>query len=145
MHAARTTPRPPTPRRLAPVGDKTVARDCDGGHFSAAAGLVLRKDSDAQLGLTRALAAVLADAREARRLHFTAEDLRKQRLLHMAAGYEEANDATTWRPDPICTLLRARWPEPGAPWASQPTRARLAHSVSRTEISHIPSLFVVTP
>ena len=131
------TQRQPTPLRLAPVGDKTVALDFDGGRFSSDAGLVLRKEIDDQLGLTRALAAVLADARDARRIHFPPEDIRKQRIVHIAAGYEEANDANTVRHDPIFTLLLDRLPETGAPLASQPTRSRFENSVSRTEMSRM--------
>jgi hypothetical protein len=115
MHADRTTQRQPPPLRLASVGDKTVALDVDGGHVSSDAGLVLLKDIDDQLGLTRALAAVLADSRDARRIHFTVEDLLKQRIFHIAAGYEDANEATTLRHDPIFKLLLDRLPETGAP------------------------------
>ena len=132
MHAERTTQRHPPPLRLAPVGDKTVALDFDGGHVSSDAGLVLLKEIDDQRGLTRALAAVRADARAARRIHFPAEDLRTPRSLPMAAGDAEANAANPVRHDPSCTLLRDRWPDTGAPWASQPTIARVANSVSRT-------------
>src|SRR6266536_6527112 len=137
MQAALATQRQPTPLRLAPVGDKTVELDFDGGPLSSDAGLILLKDIDDQLGLTRALAAVLADSRDARRIHFTPEDLLKQRIFHMAAGYEDANDATTLRHDPICTLLLARLPETGAPWASQPTISRFENRVSRTEMSRM--------
>jgi len=84
MHAERATQRQPTPRLLAPVGDKTVELDFDGGRLSSDAGLVLLKDIDDQLGLTRALAAVLTDARDARRIHFTPEDIRKQRIFQEA-------------------------------------------------------------
>jgi hypothetical protein len=134
MHAALTTQRQPTPLRLASVRDKTVELDFDGGHLSSDAGLVLLKAIDDQLGLTHALAAVLADSRDARRLHFTSEDLRKQRIFQIAAGYEDANDANTLRHDPIFKLLLDRWPETGAPLASQPTISRFDNSVSRTEI-----------
>ena len=74
MQADRVPQRHPTPLILAPVGGKTVALDCDGGRLSSDAGLVLLKDSDEQFGLTRALAAALADARDARRSRFTPED-----------------------------------------------------------------------
>ena len=93
MPATRATQRQPTPLLLAPVGDNTVELDFDGGRLSSDAGLILLKDVDDQLGLTRALAAVLADARDARRIHFTLEDILKQRVLQIAAGYEDANDA----------------------------------------------------
>ena len=134
MHAELTTQRQPTPLRLAPVGDKTVELDFDGGHLSSDAGLVLLKDIDDQLGLTRALAAILADSRDARRIHFTSEDILKQRIFQIAAGYEDANDANTLRHDPIFKLLLDRLPETGAPLASQPTISRFENSVSRTEI-----------
>jgi hypothetical protein len=132
--AERTTQRQPPPLLLAPVEDKTVELDFDGGRLSSDAGLVLLKDIDDQLGLTRALAAVLADSRDARRIHFTPEDLLKQRIFQIAAGYEDANDANTLRHDPICKLLLDRLPETGAPLASQPTISRFENSVSRTAI-----------
>ena len=133
-HAELPTQRQPTPLRLAPVGDKTVELDFDGGHVSSDAGLVLLKDIDDQLGLTHALAAVLADSRDARRIHFTSEDLLKQRIFQIAAGYEDANDANTLRHDPIFKLLLDRLPETGAPLASQPTISRFENSISRTEM-----------
>ena len=75
MQAAITPPLHLAPLHLAPVGAKAVDLDFDGGRLSSDAGLVLRKDIDDQLGLTRALAAVLADSRDGRRIHFTPADL----------------------------------------------------------------------
>jgi hypothetical protein len=129
LQAARSTP-----LQLAPVGDKAAFLDFDGGRLSSDAGLVLLKDPDEQLGLTRALATVLSDPREARRVHFTQHDLLKQRVLQIAAGYEDANDANTLRHDPIFKLLLDRLPETGAPLASQPTISRFENRVSRTEL-----------
>jgi hypothetical protein len=115
MPADLATPCHPTPLRLAPIGGQTVELDCDGGRLSSDAGLVLLKDIEAQLGLTRALAAVLSDARDARRIRLTPEDILKQRILQIAAGSEDANDANTLRHDPIFQLLLDRLPETGAP------------------------------
>lgn len=102
-----------TPLHLAPIGDKAVDLDFEGGRLSSDAGLVLLKDPDEQLGLTRALAAVLSDPRDARRVNFPQHDLRTQRVLQIAAGYEDANDANTLRHDPIFKLLLDRLPETG--------------------------------
>ncbi len=113
------------PLHLAPVGDKAVALDFDGGRLSSDAGLILLKDPDDQLGLTRDLAAVLKDPRDPRRVNFTLHDLLKQRVLQIAAGYEDANDANTLRHDPIFKLLLDRLPETGTPLASQPTSRAL--------------------
>jgi hypothetical protein len=134
MQAAITPPLHLTPLHLAPVGAKAVDLDFDGGRLSSDAGLVLLKDPDEQLGLTRNLAAVLSDPRDPRRVHFTPRDLLKQRVLQIAAGYEDANDANTLRHDPIFKLLLDRLPETGAPLASQPTISRFDNRVSRTEL-----------
>ena len=134
MQADRAPQRQQTPLHLAPVGAKAVDLDFDGGRLSSDAGLVLLKDIDEQLGLTRHLAAVLSDPRDARRVKFTLHDLLKQRVLQIAAGYEDANDSNTLRDDPIFKLLLDRLPETGAPLASQPTMSRCENRVSRTEL-----------
>ena len=134
MHVALAAPCDPTPLLLAPIGGKTVELDCDGGRLSSDAGLILLKDINEQLGLTRALATALSDARDARRIRFTPDDLLKQRIFQIAAGYEDANDSNTLRHDPIFKLLLDRLPETGAPLASQPTISRFENSVSRTEL-----------
>ena len=130
------------PLDLAPVRDKAVALDFDGGLLSSDAGLMLLKDPDEQLGLTRALAAVLKDSRDPRRVHFTLHDLLKQRVLQIAAGYEDANDATTLRHDPIFKLLLDRLPDTGPPLASQPTLSRFENHVSRTELYRMARVLV---
>src|SRR5438105_14737673 len=130
------------PLHLAPVGAKAVDLDFAGGRLSSDAGLVLLKDPDEQLGLTRALAAVLSDSRDARRVNFTQHDLLKQRVLQIAAGYEDANDANTLRHDPIFKLLLDRLPETGAPLASQPTLSRFENRVSRPELYRMAQVFL---
>jgi len=134
MQAAMATPLQPAPLPLVPVGGKAVDLDFDGGRLSSDAGLVLLKDIDAQLGVTRNLAAVLSDPRDPRRINFTLEDLIKQRVFQIAAGYEDANDANTLRDDPIFKLRLDRLPESGAPLASQPTMSRFENRISRTEL-----------
>ena len=134
MQAAMATPLQPAPLPLVPVGGKAVDLDFDGGRLSSDAGLVLLKDIDAQLGVTRNLAAVLSDPRDPRRINFTLEDLIKQRVFQIAAGYEDANDANTLRDDPIFKLRLDHLPETGAPLASQPTISRFENRISRTEL-----------
>jgi Transposase DDE domain group 1 len=134
LPAAMATQLQPAPLPLAPVGTKAVELAFDGGRLSSDAGVVLLKDVDDQLGLTRALAAVLSDSRDVRRIHFTPEDLLKQRVFQIAAGYEDANDANPLRDDPIFKLMLDRLPETGAPLASQPTISRFENRISRTEL-----------
>lgn len=130
------------PLHLAPVEDKATLVDFDGGRLSSDGGLVLLNDPDDQLGLTRDLAAVLRDPRDPRRVDFTLHDLLKQRVLQIAAGYEDANDANTLRHDPIFKVLLGRLPESGTPLASQPTLSRFENRVSRTELYRLARVFV---
>ena len=95
IQADRVPQRHQTPLHLAPVRATAVARDCEGGRLSSDVGVLLRTDIDDQLGFTRDLAAVLSDPRDPRRVKFTRHDLLKQRIMQMAAGYEDANDADT--------------------------------------------------
>jgi Transposase DDE domain group 1 len=125
---------PLAPLPLAPVGAKAVDLAFDGGRVSSDAGVVLLKDIDDQLGLTRHLAAMLSDPRDARRVNFTLHDLLKQRVFPMAAGYEDANDSNTLRDDPIFKLMLERLPDTGAPLASQPTISRFENRVSRPDL-----------
>ncbi len=90
MHAEMASQLHQTPLPLAPVRAKAVALDCDRGRLAVDAGLLWRKDIADQLGFTRHRAAVLSDPRDARRVKFTLHDLIKQRVFHMAAGYEDA-------------------------------------------------------
>jgi Transposase DDE domain group 1 len=62
------------------------------------------------------------------------KDPLKQRVFHIAAGDEDANDANTLRHDPIFKLLLDRLPETGAPLASPPTIARCENRISRTDL-----------
>jgi hypothetical protein len=131
-----------SPLYLAPVEDKATLVDFDGGRLSSEGGLVLLNDPDDQRGFTRDLAAVLRDRRDPRRVHFTLHDLLKQRVWQIAAGYEDANDATTLRHDSIFKLLLGRLPESGPPLASQPTISRFENHVSRTELYRLARVFV---
>jgi hypothetical protein len=134
MPADVVTQRQQAPLNLAPVGAKTVTLAFEGGRWSSDAGVILLKDIDAQLAFTRNLAAVLSDPRDPRRINFPLEDLLKQRVFQMAAGYEDANDANTLRDDPIFKLLLDRLPETGSSLASQPTLSRFENRVSRPEL-----------
>jgi hypothetical protein len=142
MRAEMSTPLQQSPLHLSPVEAKVVDLNFDGGRLSSDGGLVLLGDPDDQIGLTRDLAAVLRDRRDPRRVNFTLHDLLKQRVLQIAAGYEDANDATTLRYDPIFKVLLGRLPESGPPLASQPTISRFENRVSRTELYRLARVFV---
>jgi hypothetical protein len=131
-----------TPLHLPPIEDKAILIDFDGGRLSSDGGLILLGDPDDQIGLTRALAAVLRDPRDPRRVDFTNHDLLQQRVFQIAAGYEDANDATPLRHDPIFKLLLGRLPESGPPLASQPTISRFENRITRTDLYRLAQVLV---
>jgi Transposase DDE domain group 1 len=93
-------------------------------------GLVWLREADAALGLSAALAAEIPEWRHRPGRHALVT-LIQQRLYQIACGYEDQNDATTLRHDPLLKQVCGRLPLTGAPLASQPTLSRLENAVNR--------------
>jgi hypothetical protein len=92
-------------------------------------GLVWLAEADTALGLSAALADQIPDWRTRRSRH-SLVTLIQQRLYQIACGYEDQNDATTLRHDPLLKQVCGRLPVTGAALASQPTLSRLENAVS---------------
>ncbi len=82
------------------IDNKPVLLDFEAGRLSSDAGLLLIGQVDQQLGLTHALASVLPDKRDPNRTRHSMEDLLRQRVFQIAAGYEDQDDSDTLRIDP---------------------------------------------
>jgi hypothetical protein len=83
------------------------------------------------VGVSAAFAAQVRDWRRGPVRHPLGLLLR-QRLLQIACGYEDQDDADTLRHDPLLKLVCGRRPyEPTADLASQPTLSRLENAVDR--------------
>jgi hypothetical protein len=93
-------------------------------------GLVWLQEADAVLGLSSSFAAEIPDWRTRRGQH-ALDTIVQQRLYQIACGYEDQNDATTLRHDPLLKQVCGRLPLTGAPLASQPTLSRLENAVNR--------------
>jgi hypothetical protein len=91
-------------------------------------GLVWLAEADAELGLSETLTAQIPDWRSRRGQH-SLQTLVQQRLYQIACGYEDQNDATTLRHDPLLKHVCGQLPVSGAPLASQPTLSRLENAV----------------
>ena len=98
----------------------------DGGEITTDAGLLLVREFDERLGLTAALRAAVPDPRDRRYVSHDVLTLLRQRIYQIAAGYEDANDATYLRHDPTLQSVAHRL---GAPLGSQPTLSRLENAV----------------
>lgn len=100
-----------------------------GGRLTSDGGLAWLAESDAALGLTEALAAVIPEWRTRKGRH-DVPTLVAQRIYQIACGYEDQDDADTLRTDPLLKHVCGRLPETGADLASQPTFSRLENAIS---------------
>ena len=101
---------------------------------SSDGGAVLLKAADRELGLITALAACLNDDRQEAKVRHEIDELLTQRIMAIACGYEDANDAARLACDPVHKLLVGRDPVEGEDLASQSTLSRFENSVDRKEL-----------
>ena len=127
---------------LFPIADKAVKVTFDGGQISSDGGLLLLREVERQLGLIKDLAALIPDHRDQRYIDHSYIDLLMQRVAQIAAGYEDGNDSTELRHDPIIKMMVNRAPEQGAALASQPTMCRFENAPSRTTLYRLAQVFV---
>lgn len=116
------------------VAKKPLVADFSGGQLSSDGGLLLLAELDRRLGLTATCAAQLRERRDPAKVQHPLLDLVRQRVFQIACGYEDANDATTLRGDPLFKSAVGRTPTQGAELASQPTFSRLENGVTRAEL-----------
>lgn len=86
------------------LGLRKVVADFSGGTLSSDGGVLLRRQVDQRLGLSRALAACFEDKRDLRYADHRVEELVAQRLLGLALGYEDLNDHDQLRLDPLLAV-----------------------------------------
>ena len=122
------------PLEASAVCKKPVYVDFSGGALSSDAGLLLLKEVDDRIGLTKAAAAVLSDSRDSRYTLHSTRELLRQCVYQIAAGYEDGNDSNALRFEPIIKMAAGRLPLSGAPLASQPTISRFLNRPSRAQL-----------
>jgi hypothetical protein len=114
--------------------ERPVVVQFDQPQISSDGGAILLKAADRRLGLTEALAACVQDERQAGKVNHEVDELLMQRVMAIACGYEDANDAARLASDPVHKLLVGRDPVKGEDLASQPTLSRFENSVGRKEL-----------
>lgn len=96
------------------------------------------KAAERRLGILRAFSECMEDDRQEGKVRHQLEDLLTQRVMAIACGYEDANDAAQLASDPVHKLLVGRDPrKPDEDLASQPTLSRFENSMDRKELFRI--------
>jgi Transposase DDE domain group 1 len=116
------------------IFDRPVVAKFDQRQGSSDGGAILLKAAEQRLGLTSALAGGLRDERQPGKVQHELRELITQRVMAIALGYEDANDAARLASDPIHKLLVGRDPVGGADLASQPTLSRFENAPDRKEL-----------
>src|SRR6266699_6562751 len=109
---------------LSPVQGKAVIARFDGGRLSSEGGLLALREIETRLGLADRLAACVKDPRAPERVVHRLAEIIRFRMLMIAAGYQDGNDADTLRRDPMFELALDRLPSDDE-LCSQSTISRL--------------------
>jgi len=86
---------------LSPVSVKTIVAKFDGGLLSSDGGILVLREIEQRLRVADRMASCIADPRAPDQITHGLADIIRFRLLMIAAGYEDGNDANTLRGDPM--------------------------------------------
>jgi hypothetical protein len=115
--------------RLSNVNRRQLVGDFLGGRLTSDAGVLLLREVDKQIDLTRRLAECITDYRHPGYVRHSIEQMLRQRIYAIAAGYEDLNDHSTLREDPVMQVVAER--DQGVPLASPSTLCRLENGPDR--------------
>ncbi len=109
---------------LSPVSGKRLDVRFDGGLLSSDGGILLLREVEQRLRVADRLAACIRDPRSPEHITHSLADIIDFRLMMIAAGYEDGNDASSLRVDPMFKMALDLTPSDRA-LCSQPTISRL--------------------
>ena len=121
---------------LSPVRGKPLIARFDGGQLSSDGGLLALREVERRLGIAGRLAACIDDPRAPERVRHGIAAILRFRMLMIAAGYEDGNDADALRHDPVFKLALDQLPD-GAALCSQPTISRLENLPGPRALLHM--------
>ena len=128
----------PSSLQFSPLNRKKVEANFNGGNITSDGGLLLLREADKQVGLTKQLSKVIHDERHASYVDHSIEHLLKQRVYAIAAGYEDVNDHDALRKDICFQTAVGREID----LASSATLSRFENSLDRQSLVEMSKLFV---
>ena len=112
------------------LGRCEIEANFEGGALSSDGGLMLLREVDRRIGLSKAVAGALHDPRNQGMIVHEMRDLVAQRLYALCCGYEDLNDHAVLRRDPLMQTAVGRSEELG----SSPTLCRLEKRATRSDV-----------
>jgi len=110
--------------------NKPVSITFDAPDLSSDGGFLLLQQIDQRWALTQRLADLIPDHRDPNKVRHSRLQQIRQRLFQIVLGYEDQNDATFLRHDPLLKATCGLSPNSQQPLSSQPTLSRLENSIS---------------
>ena len=124
---------PPRPA-LSRLNGKPIHLNFDGAKMSSNAGLTLLRETERRHGLASLVASCLTDRRDPNKTQHSLDEIARFRIMMIAAGYEDGNDAVNLRHDPAFKLALERDPDTGAALCSQPTISRMENLANTRDL-----------
>jgi len=131
-----------TPLPFASLKRRRLEADFSGGDLTTDAGALLLRQADRRLGLLDALDRAIPDPRNPELITHPQRALLAQRVYGIALGYEDLNDHTTLRQDPLWQVLGEYDPAAEQPLASAPTLCRLENRAHRRSLFRMAEVLV---
>lgn len=134
------------PMLFASADRRQIVADFQGGDLTSDGGLPLLREVDHKIGLIDALDAALYDPRCPWLIEHDQRTLLAQRVLAIAAGYEDLNDHQNLRNDTLLQTLTDRRLKCGQklddPLSSPPTLCRLENRITRADLVRVSEVLV---
>lgn len=132
----QSTPFTPPSHHFQTFSGLSLQAAFDGGHITSDGGLPLLDQTEKKLGILSTMAALIPDWRKIKPKHSILSILR-QRVFQVCCGYEDQNDATKLRSDPLFLACCGSTANSGQTLASQPTLSRFENSATRRSLYQI--------
>lgn len=128
----------PTLFNLSGLGNKEVEVKFTMEKTSNDGGLLLLREVEKQIGLISGLANCIKDERHQSYVEHSIKSMLSQRVMQIAAGYEDANDCNVLNDDEILKLCANQ----EKALATQPTISRFENKVNTKELYNMAKVFV---
>ena len=115
---------------VAELGGKKVEVQFTLKETSNDGGLLLLREVEKQIGVISRLSACIEDSRHQSYVKHTLGSMLRQRVMQIAAGYEDANDCNRLKDDEIIKLCS----ESSGPLSSQPTMSRFENQADSKQL-----------